>query len=309
MTIKPRALRPGDLVGVAAPAGPVDPDRLERGVAGIESLGFAVRLGEGLLARRGFTAGSPEARLAQLRGLLASPEVAAIWCARGGAGLLHLVPSLAAAELRAAPKLVVGYSDVTALHALLGQAGLTSVHGPMVAWELADGQFDRASLWHALTGEGAPWESGTGELRSLAAGEAEGVLRGGCLSLLAALAGTPWALRCAGEATILFVEDVDERPYRVDRMLRQLRLSGALAGVAGIVLGEMKGCAARPGEGYGLDDVVREALEGLGLPIAAGLASGHTSGPGIALPLGVRARLACGEDGSACLQVLEAPVS
>ena len=278
-------------------------------MAEIESLGFAVRLGDGVLARRGFTAGSAEARLAQLHGLLAAPDVAAIWCARGGAGLLHLLPHLERARLLAAPKLVVGYSDVTVLHALLGQAGLPSVHGPMVAWEMAEGRYDRASLWHALTGEGAPWTSGPGDLRSLATGVAEGVLRGGCLSLLAALAGTPWASRAEGEPTILFVEDVDERPYRVDRLLRQLRLSHSLDGVVGIVFGEMKGCAPGPDEGYGLDEVLQEALDGLDVPIAAGLSSGHALRPAVALPLGVRARLACEEDGAALLRILEAPVS
>jgi len=278
-------------------------------VAEIESLGLAVRLGDGVLARRGFTAGTAEARLAQLRDLLADPEVAAIWCARGGAGALHLLPRLDRAWLRAMPKLLIGYSDATVLHAWLGQAGLASVHGPMVAWEMADGSYDRASLWHALTGAGAPWASGPGELRALAAGTAEGVLRGGCLSLLAALAGTPWALRAGAEPTLLFVEDVDERPYRVDRLLRQLRLSGALGGVVGIVFGEMRGCAPRAGEGYGLDEVLLEALEGLDLPVAAGLSSGHASRPVVALPLGVRARLACGDDGDARLRVMEAPVS
>jgi muramoyltetrapeptide carboxypeptidase len=278
-------------------------------VAQIESLGFAVRLGDGVLERRGFTAGLAQTRLAQLHDLLSDPDVKAVWCARGGAGALHLLPHLDRAWLGALPKLLVGYSDATVLHAWLGQAGLTSVHGPMVAWEMADGSYDRASLWHALTGEGEPWASGHGELRARAAGTAQGVLRGGCLSLLAALAGTPWALRAAPEPTLLFIEDVDERPYRVDRLLRQLRLSGALAGVAGIVFGEMKGCAPRAGEGYGLDEVLLEALEGLGLPVAAGLSSGHAERPVVALPLGVHARLECGEDAAAALRVLEAPVS
>lgn len=307
---KPRALRPGDLIGVAAPAGPVEEDRLRRGVAELESLGFAVRVGEGVLARRGFAAGSPAARLAQLRGLLADPEVGAIVCARGGAGLIHLMPHLDAALLRAHPKLLVGYSDVTLLHLLAARAGLTSVHGPMAARELADGAtaYDRPSLWHALTGEGEPLATAPDELVSIRDGAAEGILRGGCLSLLAASAGTPWALTTSGEPTILFLEDVDERPYRVDRMLRQLRVSGALDGVRGVVFGDMKGCAPGIDEDYSLETVLLEALEGLDVPVALGLSSGHATGPNVALPFGVAARLACqGED--VRLDVREAPVA
>ena len=302
------ALRKGDLVGVAAPAGPVDAERLARGVAEIERLGFAVRVAPGALERTGFTAGTAQARLEQLHGLFADPDVRAIACARGGAGALHVLPQLDLSLLLAQPKPVLGYSDVTAFHLALGQQGLPSLHGPMVAWELAQGEpaYDRASLWHALTGEGEPWSSGP-ELLPLRDGAAEGVLRGGCLSLLAACAGTPWALRTAGEPTILFVEDVDEPPYRVDRLLRQLRLSGALEGVRGVAFGEMRGCRPAGDAGYRLEDVLVQALEGLDGPVACGVSSGHVSAPNVTLPLGVKARLACG-GGGARLQVCEPAV-
>ncbi len=308
MTTKPRGLRPGDLVAVAAPAGPIDRGRLDRGVAELERLGFAVRVPDGVLDRSGFTAGSADARLAQLHRLFADPEVRAVVCARGGAGTLHLLPRLDRALVQAQPKLVLGYSDITALHLVLGRLGITALHGPMVVWELAEGEqaYDRASLWHGLTGEGEPWQSGP-ELVALQQGQAEGVLRGGCLSLLAACVGTPWALRTAGEPTILFFEDVDERPYRIDRMLRQLRLSGALEGVEGVVLGAMRGCAPGPGAGYSLEEVVLEALSGFDGPVAFGLSSGHVSTPNVTLPLGVPARLTCG-GGEARLQACEAAV-
>jgi len=143
-------------------------------------------------------------------------------------------------------------------------------------------------------------------MMALAEGTAEGVLRGGCLSLLAAAAGTPWALRSLDE-TILFVEDVDEKPYRIDRLLRQLRASGALQGVTGVVFGDMKGCAPGFDEDYALEDVLLEALAGLDVPIALGLSSGHTTLPNVTLPLGVRARPECG-NGEARFAVLEAPV-
>jgi muramoyltetrapeptide carboxypeptidase len=307
---KPRALRPGDRIGVAAPAGPVDEPGLRRGVAELERLGFAVRLGEGVLERRGFTAGSVDTRIDQLHDLFADPEVAAVACARGGAGVLQLLPHLDRELLRANPKLLLGYSDVTLLHLELERLGIASLHGPMVARELGEGDdaYDRASLWHGLTGEGAPYASQPDDLVALAGGKGEGLLRGGCLSLLAAAAGTPWALRSTDEPTLLFVEDVDEKPYRVDRMLRQLRASGALQGVTGIVFGDMKGCTPGFHDDYGLEDVLLEALCGLGVPVALGLSSGHTTHPNLTLPLGVQARLECWGD-EARFEVLEAPVA
>ena len=210
---------------------------------------------------------------------------------------------------RTNPKPLVGYSDITLLHLEMERLGLTSLHGPMVARELADGEtaYDLASLWHALTGEGEPYASGPDDLVALAGGSGVGVLRGGCLSLLAAAAGTPWALRSADEPTILFVEDVDEKPYRVDRMLRQLRASGALEGVSGVVFGDMKGCAPGFHEDYTLEEVLLEALHGLDVPVALGLSSGHTAHPNVTLPLGVPVRLEC-LGGEACFAVLEAPV-
>ncbi|HSD67855.1 MAG TPA: LD-carboxypeptidase [Vicinamibacteria bacterium] len=309
MARKPRALRPGDLVGVVAPAGPVDEERLKLGVAELESLGFAVRVADGVLEREGFTAGTVENRLEQLHGFFADGAVAAIACARGGAGTIHLLPRLDLELLRENPKPVLGYSDVTLLHLVMEGLGIASLHGPMVARELADGDaaYDRASLWHALTGEGEPYETGPDDLMALAEGTAEGVLRGGCLSLLAAAAGTPWAPRGRDE-TILFLEDVDEKPYRIDRMLRQLRASGALEGVNGIVFGDMKGCAPAFAEDYRLETVLLEALEGLEVPIALGLSSGHTPHPNVTLPLGARARLEC-VNGEARFGVREAPVA
>ncbi len=309
MARKPRALRPGDLIGVAAPAGPVEEDRLGRGVAELEKLGFAVRVADGVRERKGFTAGTVENRLQQLHGLFADPAVAAIACARGGAGTIQVLPQLDSILLRDNPKVLLGYSDVTLLHLEMERLGLTSLHGPMVARGLDEGEagYDRASLWHGLTGEGVPYQSGEDDLLPLADGTAEGVLRGGCLSMLAAVAGTPWATPSHDEPTIVFLEDVDEKPYRVDRMLRQLRASGAFGGVAGVVFGDMKGCAPGFDEDYTLEDVLLEALAGLGVPVALGLSSGHTTLPGVTLPLGVRARLSCA-NGAASFAVLEPAV-
>ena len=306
--IRPQALRTGDLVGVCAPAGPVDPGALDKGVAEVEALGFRVRRADGLLERRGFTAGPEARRRAALRALFADEDVKGIFCARGGAGAASLLPHLDAAWFRERPKVFVGYSDITLLHLLLSRARLVSFHGPMVAKDLAERGYDRDSLLWAITGQGEPYRSDAEDLLPLRGGVAEGRLRGGCLSLLAGAAGTPWALDTASEDTILFIEDVDEPPYRIDRMLRQLRDSGALTGVRGIVLGDMKGCSPRLDADYTLEDVVKEALEGLDVPVALGLSSGHSTGPNVTLPLGVRARLACSTD-AAQFEILEAAVS
>jgi muramoyltetrapeptide carboxypeptidase len=291
MPLRPRRLRPGDLVGVCAPAGPVEAEALQRGVVELEALGFRVRLGDGVLERSGFTAGDAERRLRDLHALFADDEVAAIVCARGGAGAGRLLASLDADLLRAHPKVLVGYSDITFLHLFVGRLGWVSFHGPMVARELASGAYDRGSFLHALTGEGGAY---SGDLAPLRSGVAEGRLRGGCLSILAAAAGTRWAPEPDAEGTLLFLEDIDEPPYRLDRMLLQLRETDALRGVAGIVFGEMRGCSPEPEADYSLESVLLEGLDGLDIPVAFGLASGHTGETNVTLPLGVRARLECG---------------
>jgi muramoyltetrapeptide carboxypeptidase len=281
---------------------------LEKGVGALRDLGFEVRVPETLLDRRTFTAGSATRRHDELQSLFADRDVAGIVCARGGAGAAQLLAGLDPALFRAHPKVFVGYSDVTFLHLLLHRGGLVTFHGPMVAREWADGGVHLDSFRAAVMGEGAPYVTETDELEPLRNGTGLGTLRGGCLSILAAAAGTPWAFRPDPEGTILFLEDVDERPYRIDRLLFQLRASGAFEGVRGIVLGDMKGCSPSAGDDYRLEDVVREALAGLDAPIALGLSSGHTTLPNVTLPLGVRARLVC-DGGAAGLEILEAAVS
>lgn len=293
------------MVGVCAPSGPVDAGRLTRGVAELKTLGFDVRVPDGILDQTGFTAGSVERRLGELRSLFADDEVAGVLSARGGAGAGWLLAGLDPRLFRAHPKIFVGYSDLTYLHLFLDRLGIVSVHGPMVARELADGSYDRQSLLHALTGSGAPYSDD--DLVPVRAGQARGTLRGGCLSILASAEGTPWALPRDPEGTILFLEDVDEAPYRIDRMLLQLRDAGALTGVRGIVFGDMKGCSPPMAASFSLVDVIREALEGFDVPIALGLSSGHASGAHVSLPFGVPARIEVGE--SAAFEVLDTAVT
>ena len=300
---RPRPLRAGDRVGVVAPAGAVDLEQLDRGTGVLRGLGFEVVEGEAVRGRWRYAAGTLDARARDLRAFWEDDAVAAIFCARGGAGAGWLAAGLDAGALASRPKAFVGYSDLTYLHSLLNARGLVTFHGPMVQSDFALGRFDEASLRAALSGE-APYEVGPGGMRPLRAGSAEGRLQGGCISILAASAGTPFAMRPDPEGTILFLEDVKERPFRVDRALLQLRASGALAGVRGVVFGDMLGCQPEDGADYALEDVLLGALDGLPGPVAIGLSSGHTENPNVTLPFGARARLTCAGAG-ARLEILE----
>jgi muramoyltetrapeptide carboxypeptidase len=305
--VRPRALRPGDAVGVIAPAGAVNQDRLARGVERLEQMGFRVKVGASVGKRTLYTAGAVEDRVADLHRFFADDEVAGIVCARGGAGSGWLLPHLDRALLRARFKPFIGYSDVTYLHLLFHHLERVTFHGPMVAWEMALGSIEEASWKAAVEGAAPPYASASGDLLGLRDGEAEGRLLGGCLSILAAAAGTPLPLRPDPAGTILFLEDVDEKPHKVDRMLLQLRSSGAFEGVRGVVFGDMKGCNPPASADFTLEDVIRESLSGLDIPVALGLSSGHVTGPNVTLPLGVQARLRChGEE--ARFEILEPSV-
>lgn len=296
-SLRPRALGPGDWIGVVAASGVVDAAKLAAGVAALEGLGFRVRVDPGALERKLFSAGSAARRAAALHALFTDPEVKGVVCARGGAGAIELLDHLEPDLFRSNPKVFVGYSDATLLHAFLNRLGMITFHGPMAAAELATGGYDAASLMRALSGGEAPWVVDAEGTRALRAGDARGRLRGGCLSLLAAAAGTGWeAHPPKAEATLLLIEDADEPPYKIHRMLTQLRSSGALDGVTGIVLGEMRGCAPGPDAGYTLDDVLGDALDGFRGPVAVGLPCGHSSTPMLTLPLGARVRLTSGAE-------------
>ena len=300
----PRALRPGDLIGVCAPSGAVDAERLAAGVSALQGLGFSTRVQPDLLDRRLFTAGSAGRRAEELHGLFEDDGVAGVFCARGGAGVDQLLVHLQPMVFRRHPKVFVGYSDATLLHLFLNRLGLVTFHGPMVATELASGGYDRGSLIQAVSQGGTGWSFDSPGMRPLREGRAEGRLRGGCLSLLAAAVGTGWEPGPDVEdGTILLIEDADERPYRLHRMLTQLRHSGGLRGVEGFVFAEMRGCAPAAEDGYSLEDVLLDALDGFEKPMAIGLPCGHSPSPMLTLPLGGRVRLTCGAE--AGLEVLE----
>jgi muramoyltetrapeptide carboxypeptidase len=304
---KPRALRPGDTLGIVAPASNIKRELLEEGCARLTELGYKPFYLDSILDQDLYFAGSARRRARELEEMFTRPEVRAILCARGGYGANYLLGELAPSKIVGNPKIFVGYSDnTTLLTCFADSAGFVTFHGPMVAKDFAheDG-VDLASWEAALTGV-AEWEAGAdpdSQAEGLIDGEGEGILYGGCLSLLVASLGTQHEIRTAG--TILFIEDVNARPYQIDRMLMQLKLAGKFNGARGIVFGEMLDCEQTKDQGYTLQEVILRIVGGLGIPIAYGLRSGHVTRKNITLPIGVRASLSVAGS-RAQLKILEA---
>lgn len=265
---RPTFIRPGDHIRVIAPSSPFDPEELALGIARLEQR-YVVSRDPSLLERHGYLAGDDARRGRELRAAIDDPGVHAIVAARGGYGATRLLGQLELSRIAQSAKLLVGFSDITALHAQWARAELQSVHGPMVAaLGRGDDGAELARVCEAIEGR-AHSISG---LRAISAGRASGRLMGGNLAVLTALLGTPYMPRLDG--AILMLEDIGERPYRVDRMLTSLAQSGALAAVAGIVLGAFTD--ARPGpDGTTVETVLAERLDGLGIPVATGAPIGH----------------------------------
>lgn len=288
------ALPPGALIGVIAPAGPAKPGALAEVEALYARAGYRVCLYPGCHQSIGYLAGDDATRLADLHDALADDSVAALHCLRGGYGTMRLLDGIDTALLRAKPKLLIGYSDITALHALWALHGLPSLHAPMPASDLIKpGREDDVQALFTLLRQGlaagavlAPSLDPAARAGGLhASGRAKGLMIGGNLSLVAALLGTPWAWRSRG--AILFLEDVSEELYRVDRLLTHLRLAGVLDAVAGIVLGsftESESPAAL------LHQMLVPLCQRQGKPLLAGWPSGHGT-PNRPLPMGVRMTL------------------
>lgn len=279
-------------MAVVAPASPVRfPERLEAGTALLASWGLRPRLLPHVFDRHGFLAGHDDDRLADLHAAWADPQVRALWCARGGYGSSRLLDRLDDDLLRGEPKVLVGFSDVTALHLGLARRGLVSFHGPTGEWNPArTGEHAAASLRRALTDPRPLGPLPTGPLTTLVPGRARGSLIGGNLSLVAAAVGTVDQPDTRGR--LLLLEDVGERPYRIDRMLRQLLRAGLLAPAAGLVFGEFARCEeTRPERAsFTLHEVLAAFAAEVGLPAVAGVPLGH--GPGqLTVPLGVEAEL------------------
>jgi muramoyltetrapeptide carboxypeptidase len=286
---RPRALVPGDRFAIVAPASPFDPNDLEVGLGELRSLGFEAALDYTLFLRDGYLAGDARTRAAALRRAWSNDSVAAIMAARGGYGSVQLLPYLDP-SIEAKP--FIGASDLTSLQTWLVQrAQMVTFHGPMIAGRFGRGPdgYDRDVFLRAVTRAEPLGELPAPALETLVAGEAAGLLVGGTLTQIAASLGTPYAFDPPA-GSLLFLEDIAERPYRVDRLVTQLVLSGMLARVAGVVLGTFPNCDEPDGQ-----VTARQTLAALFAPfpgpVVFGLPAGHVDGPALTLPLGVQARI------------------
>ncbi len=305
--LKPRALKQGDTVGLITPATYVaDPERLASAARTLEYFGLKMRLGRNVKRREGYVGGSVEERVDDLHDMFRDPEVKGILCIRGGVGSSQLLDRIDYELIRRNPKILMGYSDITSLHlAVHKQTGLVTFHGPVAVsgfTEYTQKWFRKALFEPRPLGELTnPPETNTlrptHPLRTVRPGTGRGPLVGGNLTLVSLLMGTPYEIETRG--CILFLEDVGEEPYSIDRMLTQLRLAGKFEGVAGVVWGECSECRPREFKPsfestFSVGEVVDQILGRIGAPVLSGLTIGHTDDQ-LTLPLGVTASLDAGK--------------
>ncbi|HTT76946.1 MAG TPA: LD-carboxypeptidase [Candidatus Binataceae bacterium] len=286
---KPAALRPGDTVGVIAPAAVVEREHLEQGVSVLREMGYRVKVSAHALDRVGILAGSDCDRAHEVNAFFFDDEVKAIFGARGGYGCGRLLPLIDFAAIARHPKIFVGFSDATfILNALVDKSAAIGFHGPMAAIDFARGLTERSRihLETLLTNTESGFELEAREV--IRPGTAEGELIGGCLSVIVAMLGTPWSPIFDGR--MLFLEDTGEKAYRIDRMLVHLRQAGALERVAGIVFGAIRPFDGSEAERQRIAEFIGEATVGLRCPVLNGIEAGHGT-ENLTLPLGVRVRL------------------
>jgi muramoyltetrapeptide carboxypeptidase len=298
---KPPKLRPGSRIGVLAPAGCVEPDALHKGLALIQNRGFKVEMPPRILESKGYLAGEEQNRAKDLIDFFERKDINAIFCARGGFGSAQLLPYLIRSNFSPDPKIFAGYSDITILLNWFSRRfGMVTFHAPMVAMELARGLTGRGeeAFWSLLTGEKTEWRVELGEV--IRPGKAEGEMMGGCLSVLVTTLGTPYEIETDGK--VLFLEDVGERPYRIERMLTHLKMAGKLDHLAGLVFGDFTDCEA---EGpRNVLQIIGEMFAQAPYPVITGMPAGHGS-EHITLPFGVRMIL---DGNTGALSLVESPV-
>ena len=291
--LKPKRLRPGDKVAVVAPASAFPREEFDEGVAELRRLGFEPTYEESVFAKHGgYLSGDGRLRARAFLNAWRDPAVGAIFAARGGYGSVHMLPYLDRETLRQTPKPFIGYSDITSLLTYLTiVCEIVSFHGPMLAGKLGKGPsaYDADSLLRALTKAEALGDLRPPALEVFREGEAAGPLFGGTLAQIVSTLGTPFAFS-PPKGYVLFLEDVSERPYQLDRMMTQLRLAGILDRASAIVLGEFVGCDEPSGQPVARS-VLADLLKDFNGPVIYGFPSGHTSGPAMTLPFGVRARV------------------
>jgi len=289
--IRPKKLKQGDMVGVVAPAGPVDPAHLEAGLAVIRGMGFQPVLGRFVNDRKQFLAGADEDRADDLMVMFQNPDIKAIFCARGGYGINRILHLLDSKIIRKNPKVVVGSSDITLLLIyLLQKCGLVAFHGPMVSGSFGckPMKISKTQFRKVLTGVKEGGHLKAPQARVLQEGTARGKLVGGCLTLLCRSLKTPYEIQTRDG--ILLIEDVNEPAYRIDGMLWQLKAAGKFRGVKGIVFGEMINCRFAEGQKGRLEDLFRDIVPNRTIPVLTDFPVGHGSEMWT-LPLGVEATL------------------
>ena len=293
--LKPRALCPGDRVAIVAPASPFRRDEFDEGIDEIRRLGFVPVYDDLVFARQRHVAGPPGLRAAAIRKAWDDPTVAGVVAVRGGYGSAQVLPLLDPGVARQTCKAFVGYSDLTAVLTFLTlHCGVVAFHGPMLAGRLGrhEAGYDRVSFEKALCRSEPMGELAPPALETLRSGEAAGVLLGGTLTQLVSSLGTPYAFE-PPTGYVLLLDEVGERPYRLDRMITQLRQSGSLARAHAIVIGELPGCDEPSGDPTARA-VVADLLADFPGPVVIGFPSGHTTGPAMTLPLGVSCRVLAG---------------
>jgi len=293
---RPRALSAGDRVALVAPASAFDRGEFERGVEEIRRLGFEPVFDDSIFVRQRYLAGSAEHRAAAIRQAWRDPAIGCLVAVRGGYGSMQVLPLLDTEEARRAAKPFVGYSDLTAILTFLTiGCGLIAFHGPMLAGRLARGAagYDRESFLGAVCRREPLGELAPPGLDTIRPGEASGMLLGGTLTQLVASLGTPFAF-APPASFVLFLEEVGERPYRLDRMVTQLRQSGILARAAAVVIGELPKCD-EPSSDVTARAVMADLFADFPGPVLIGFPSGHTTGPAMTLPFGVQARVVAGK--------------
>ena len=290
--LKPRALEPGSRVAVVAPASPFAREEFDQGIAELRRLGFTPVYDDSVFARLKYVAGPPAERAEAIHRALVDPAIAGIIAVRGGYGSAQILPLLDRDEIRRARKPFIGYSDITSLLAFVStKCELVAFHGPTVAGRLGTGTeaYDRESFVNSLCRREAMGELTTAAVETIRNGDATGPLLGGTLAQLAASLGTPFAFS-PPQGHVLFLDEVNERPYRLDRMVTQLRQAGVLARAAAVVVGELPGCDEPSGTPTARS-VVADLFGDFPGPVLIGFPSGHTAGPAMTLPLGVSCRV------------------
>lgn len=293
MKIRPQRLQQGDTIGIIAPAGPPNQERLNRSLAFLESLGLQWRFGNSVKNVNGYLAGTDDERLNDLHDMFADPTIKGIFCARGGYGSARFADKIDYQLMQENPKIFWGFSDITFLHTAMGlYSNLVTFHGPMLATNVAKESFHElsAKMFQQLF---EPMElhytEAIAPLEIVSGGVAQGELVGGNLSLLASGIGTKFEVDTKGKLVLL--EDVGVEPYGVDRLLNQLRMAGKLEDAAGFVVGDFADAAPKDqDESLTLDEVIDHYLRDLGKPVVKGFKIGHCE-PHFAIPLGVEAKL------------------